>query len=185
MKKIRLAATVAFLTALSGAANAPAQHNHGGGGGYPSGHTGGHQTQPQAAAVVCPLRVAIFEPVLKDTENGVEIILTAKDARNTAKLREMAALHFASKEDMDKNCPARVGGAKVSIEETAGGVRITITAQSPAAVKTIQAAAAFSCRRETPRTSRVFKTYVCPMGEYQGSKPGKCPKCGMDLVEKK
>ena len=29
------------------------------------------------------------------------------------------------------------------------------------------------------------KIYVCPMGDYQGDKPGKCPKCGMDLVEKK
>jgi YHS domain-containing protein len=29
------------------------------------------------------------------------------------------------------------------------------------------------------------KTYVCPMGDYQGDKPGKCPKCGMTLVEKK
>ncbi len=29
------------------------------------------------------------------------------------------------------------------------------------------------------------KTYVCPMGDYQGEKPGKCPKCGMNLVEKK
>ena len=29
------------------------------------------------------------------------------------------------------------------------------------------------------------KTYICPMGDYQGDKPGKCPKCGMDLVEKK
>ncbi|HBA59297.1 MAG TPA: hypothetical protein DCZ92_00455 [Elusimicrobia bacterium] len=27
--------------------------------------------------------------------------------------------------------------------------------------------------------------YVCPMGEYEGDKPGKCPKCGMTLVEKK
>lgn len=29
------------------------------------------------------------------------------------------------------------------------------------------------------------KIYVCPMGDYQGDKPGKCPKCGMTLVEKK
>lgn len=29
------------------------------------------------------------------------------------------------------------------------------------------------------------KIYVCPMGDYQGDKPGKCPKCGMDLIEKK
>jgi len=29
------------------------------------------------------------------------------------------------------------------------------------------------------------KAYDCPMGDYQGDKPGKCPKCGMTLVEKK
>lgn len=29
------------------------------------------------------------------------------------------------------------------------------------------------------------KAYVCPMNDYQGDKPGKCPKCGMNLVEKK
>jgi len=23
--------------------------------------------------------------------------------------------------------------------------------------------------------------YVCPMGDYTGDKPGKCPKCGMEL----
>jgi transcription initiation factor IIE alpha subunit len=29
-------------------------------------------------------------------------------------------------------------------------------------------------------------TYVCPMdSEITSNKPGKCPKCGMDLVEKK
>jgi hypothetical protein len=29
--------------------------------------------------------------------------------------------------------------------------------------------------------------WVCPMGDYSGpkTKDGKCPKCGMDLVEKK
>lgn len=26
--------------------------------------------------------------------------------------------------------------------------------------------------------------YVCPMGEYEGSEPGQCPKCGMTLVKK-
>ncbi len=36
-----------------------------------------------------------------------------------------------------------------------------------------------------PTTKQVSKTYVCPMGHYQTDKPGKCPKCGMDLVEKK
>lgn len=27
--------------------------------------------------------------------------------------------------------------------------------------------------------------WVCPMGDFTGDKPGKCPNCGMDLVEKK
>lgn len=27
--------------------------------------------------------------------------------------------------------------------------------------------------------------YVCPMGDYEGDKPGQCPKCGMTMVEKK
>ncbi len=29
------------------------------------------------------------------------------------------------------------------------------------------------------------RIYACPMGDYQGDKPGKCPKCGMTLEEKK
>ncbi len=29
------------------------------------------------------------------------------------------------------------------------------------------------------------EVWVCPMGDYTGDKPGKCPNCGMDLVEKK
>jgi len=36
-----------------------------------------------------------------------------------------------------------------------------------------------------PAVKKVSKTYVCPMGDYEGDKPGKCPKCGMTLVEKK
>ena len=27
--------------------------------------------------------------------------------------------------------------------------------------------------------------YVCPMGDFEGDRPGRCPKCGMKLVEKK
>lgn len=182
MQKIKLAVAAAFLSVLWGATTALAQHNHGGGGG---GHAG-HRGQPQEAAVIiCPLRVLLFEPALKNTESGVEITLTAKDVRNITRLRELAALHFSSKEEMEKSCPARVGGAKTAVEETERGAKITITAQAPAAIETIQVAAAYACKREEPVAKRVFKTYACPMGEYQSSRPGKCPKCGMDLVEKK
>ena len=27
--------------------------------------------------------------------------------------------------------------------------------------------------------------WVCPMGDFTGTKPGKCPNCGMDLVKVK
>lgn len=33
--------------------------------------------------------------------------------------------------------------------------------------------------------SAVHKTYVCSMDGYTSDKPGKCPKCGMELEEKK
>ena len=34
-------------------------------------------------------------------------------------------------------------------------------------------------------TNQAQQTYTCPMHpEVQQNKPGSCPKCGMDLVEK-
>lgn len=39
----------------------------------------------------------------------------------------------------------------------------------------------YAMKKQAPEA----KVYICPMGDYQGDKPGKCPKCGMDLVEKK
>ncbi len=42
-------------------------------------------------------------------------------------------------------------------------------------------------KSKTPKTdSTVKKLYTCTMHpEVISDKPGKCPKCGMDLVEKK
>jgi Heavy metal binding domain len=42
-------------------------------------------------------------------------------------------------------------------------------------------------KSKTPKTdSTAKKVYTCPMHpEVISNKPGKCPKCGMDLVEKK
>lgn len=174
MKKVALTALV-FSGCLLSAGYAAAQHNHGGG------HSGGHMDQPQYD---CPLRLRDFSPALKNLDDGVEILLTARYAKDIAALRATAEQYFSSKSGMDKNCPARVPGAKTSLEETDGGVKITITAQSPAAVKTIQASAAYACKREEAASKRVFKTYVCPMGDFQSSRPGKCPNCGMDLKEK-
>lgn len=38
--------------------------------------------------------------------------------------------------------------------------------------------------RATPAIGKNSHKYVCPMGEFEDDKPGKCPKCGMTLVEK-
>lgn len=34
-----------------------------------------------------------------------------------------------------------------------------------------------------PTTKPAGETYVCPMGCVKSDHPGKCPKCGMDLVK--
>ena len=39
--------------------------------------------------------------------------------------------------------------------------------------------------KDSTAGNAVHKTYVCSMDGYTSDKPGKCPKCGMDLVEKK
>lgn len=33
------------------------------------------------------------------------------------------------------------------------------------------------------KKATVKYVYVCPMGDFTGDKPGKCPNCGMDLVK--
>lgn len=42
-------------------------------------------------------------------------------------------------------------------------------------------------KSKIPKTdTTVKKVYTCPMDpDVVSNKPGKCPKCGMDLVEKK
>ncbi len=37
--------------------------------------------------------------------------------------------------------------------------------------------------KKTSKKKAVKDVYACPMGHYTGDKPGKCPKCGMDLVK--
>lgn len=41
--------------------------------------------------------------------------------------------------------------------------------------------------KKTAKKKEAAAVWVCPMGDYSGPKTadGKCPKCGMDLVEKK
>ena len=101
-------------------------------------------------------------------------------------------------------CPMMIEGAQVQVSNVEQGVTIHITAEDPASIKKIQAAAAehaagkkegCSCCKHKAASAAPApqagpeKTkeavYVCPMGMgcYQGpnTKDGRCPKCGMDL----
>lgn len=42
-----------------------------------------------------------------------------------------------------------------------------------------------SKKKAGKKMAPMAKTYICTMDGYTSDKPGKCPKCGMDLVEKK
>jgi rubrerythrin len=39
--------------------------------------------------------------------------------------------------------------------------------------------------KKTAKAQSKKAVWVCPMGDFTSDKPGKCPNCGMDLVEKK
>ncbi|MBI5744068.1 MAG: YHS domain-containing protein [Elusimicrobia bacterium] len=43
----------------------------------------------------------------------------------------------------------------------------------------------YAVKEKPKQSSPKARLYICPMGDYQGDKPGKCPKCGMNLQEKK
>jgi len=83
-------------------------------------------------------------------------------------------------------CPMMIEGAVVQVANVENGVTIHITAQDPATVKKIQTAAAEMAKHHVMAGSadeQKQEIYVCPMGDYRGSKTkdGHCPKCGMEL----
>lgn len=110
-------------------------------------------------------------------------------------------------------CPMRVSGAKVNVVNIDSGVVIHVTAGDAATVARIQAAAAgsgagdsahsgckhcggaaavqppaeASCTHGDSCGEAKAAVYVCSMGDYSGPKTpdGRCPKCGMKLIEKK
>jgi hypothetical protein len=56
------------------------------------------------------------------------------------------------------------------------------------AIALLCAAPASFAQQQKPvkKDTTQHKTYTCPMhSEVTSDKPGKCPKCGMNLVEKK
>ena len=140
---------------------------------------------------MCPEKMAGVAAVSRNTPDGVEITLTAKNKENTAKLQELARAHFTDKEAMCADGPGRVEGAETKFENTADGAKVLITGKTPDVIKKIQEVSAKEHMKAGPgqkegtKEAKTSKKYVCPMGCAQSDKPGKCPKCGMQMTEKK
>ena len=62
------------------------------------------------------------------------------------------------------------------------GISTPVASSTPVMKKKVKKA-----KKKAVAKKKVEAVWVCPMGDYSGPKTadGKCPKCGMDLVEKK
>lgn len=147
-----------------------------------------HRKNKKCAGMTCPEKLKGVRTVSTKIPEGVELTLTAKDKETADKVQELALVHYGSKAEKCPGCPAMVPGAETKVENIEGGVKVTITGKTPDAVKKIQAASAREHAGPAAwpaAASKLSKRYVCPMDGYQSDKPGKCPKCGMELKEKK
>ncbi len=139
---------------------------------------------------MCPEQIPGVQTVSRNIPEGIEVTMSAKDAETVAKLQELALVHYGNKETMDPACPGRVEGAESKLENTADGTKVLITGKTPGVVKKIQEASAREHMKTAPakevkKEAKASKKYACPMGCATSDKPGKCPKCGMPMVEKK
>lgn len=136
----------------------------------------------------CPWEAPGVKTEKKAVKNGLEISVTADSPEKTAELRDKAAAHRAA------GCPLLQGGDEVGMENIENGVKFTVTAKKKDDVKKLQAMAKKGrscCAGHEGHGAAATKAqskaaYVCPMGDFEGSdKPGRCPNCGMNLVENK
>lgn len=134
----------------------------------------------------CPLEAPGVKTEKKAVKNGIELTLTAESPEKAAELKEKMAAHRAS------GCPLLKGGDEVAVENLENVVKVTVTAKKAADVKKLQAALkkGGSCcaghEGNTAAKTQSKAAWICPMGDYEGSdKPGRCPNCGMNLVENK
>ncbi|HNW45211.1 MAG TPA: heavy metal-binding domain-containing protein [Elusimicrobiales bacterium] len=140
---------------------------------------------------MCPEKVPGASAIVTNTKDGVEVNITAKDKDAVARIQALAAPHYENKGNKCAGCPTTVRGAETKFEYIPAGIKVTITAQAPEAVKQIQAAAAKEFSGPAPKAeaakgkqeAKASKKYTCPMKCVISDKPGKCPKCGMPMEE--
>ncbi|MBZ5586942.1 MAG: hypothetical protein LAO05_00075 [Acidobacteriia bacterium] len=88
-----------------------------------------------AAAPMACCKAAGVEHTVTNLDNGVKVMMTAKDPKAVAMIQEMSATCC-------KDCPMGAEGVTRTVEKTSAGVTITATAANPELVKKLQAHAA-------------------------------------------
>jgi rubrerythrin len=78
-----------------------------------------------------------------------------------------------------------LGASFAQADEATGNASAIITPQLSAPATPIVKAKKAKKTKKTAKAEAKKALWVCPMGDYTSDKPGKCPNCGMDLVEKK
>lgn len=144
------------------------------------------QGAKKCGGVTCPENLPGAQTVSKKIADGVEVTTTAKDKETVAKIQELALVHYGPKAEKCPGCPTTVPGAETKFENTADGIKVTITGKTPETVKKIQSASANEHKghaKEGRKEAKAGKKYMCAMKCVEAAAPGKCPKCGMPMEE--
>ncbi|MFA6433587.1 MAG: heavy metal-binding domain-containing protein [Elusimicrobiales bacterium] len=134
-------------------------------------------------SALCPAGLKGVETVSRNTADGVEMVMTAKDKETIAKVQKLALSRYNAGGEAKADCPCRVEGARTEATATATGVKVAITGATPEMIKKIQQTAVKGNKPAAP--AKQTAKYVCPMGCAASDKPGKCPECGMEMKERK
>ena len=149
------------------------------------------------------MRIAIFAAVALALANGAVQAQEKQDPRAGMKKRAAhaakatqretlkrseegakAVLRKVTAEEIGKEAVCPITGEKLIVKEDTGSASYKGKIYyfcCPGCDKSFLA----NPEKYAKKKTAAAKVYVCPMGDYQGDKPGKCPKCGMKLEEKK
>lgn len=151
---------------------------------FASGDMKKNETAAEKKHADCPWEAPGVKTGKKAVKNGIELTLTAESPVKAAELKEKIAAHRAS------GCPFLKGGDEVAIENLENVVKVTMTAKKAAKEKPLQGEPKKGCAccaghgADPAAKPSQSAAWVCPMADYEGSdKPGRCPNCGMNLVE--